>query len=159
MNLELEKAKKIVEKSQSKWAMSILEISKAYQNGQDYKKLTEKLVDNLYAVNFSKILFKPTKASVLQFRKTREEMISYFSAYNNVCTEDKGFAIDGWKKIRFENSEIITLEKVILAMGNYFFAKDDNIETKVEYTFGYIRDDSGNYKISLHHSSIPYKEI
>ena len=29
-------------------------------------------------------------------------------------------------------------------------------ETKVEYTFGYIRDINGNLRINLHHSSIPH---
>ena len=150
--------KNLVLEVQKKWASSILEISKAYNNGEEYKKLTENLVDNLYALNLTKILFKPTKAKVLQFRKTREEMISYFSGYNKVCIEDKGFAIEKWKKIRFENNEIVNLKKIILAMGNYYFTKIDNSEIKVEYTFGYITDIHGRLRINLHHSSLPYKE-
>jgi hypothetical protein len=40
-------------------------------------------------------------------------------------------------------------------MGNYFFTDQGGLETKVEYTFGYIHDEEGGLKIRLHHSSIP----
>ena len=45
-----------------------------------------------------------------------------------------------------------------IAMGNYYFTseQDKKNETKVEYTFGYIRDINGNLRINLHHSSIPH---
>ena len=41
-------------------------------------------------------------------------------------------------------------------MGNYFFTGPDGSDTKVEYTFGYVRGDDGKLKINLHHSSLPY---
>jgi len=41
-------------------------------------------------------------------------------------------------------------------MGNYFFTGTDGDETKVEYSFGYTKDEDGNLKIVLHHSSLPY---
>ena len=43
-------------------------------------------------------------------------------------------------------------------MGNYYFTSvdDKKNETKVEYTFGYIKDKRGNLRINLHHSSIPH---
>ena len=43
-------------------------------------------------------------------------------------------------------------------MGNYYFTseQDKKNETKVEYTFGYIKDINGNLRINLHHSSIPH---
>ena len=40
-------------------------------------------------------------------------------------------------------------------MGNYFFTDQRGVETKVEYTFGYIQDEEGRLRIQLHHSSIP----
>ena len=42
-------------------------------------------------------------------------------------------------------------------MGNYFFMTPDRDEVKVEFSFGYIVDSSGNLRINLHHSSIPAK--
>ncbi len=38
-------------------------------------------------------------------------------------------------------------------MGNYTFTDKNGINTNVEYTFGYIREDD-KLKIKLHHSSI-----
>ena len=42
-------------------------------------------------------------------------------------------------------------------MGEYYFysAKDGSV-SKVEYTFGYKRNDDGKIRIYLHHSSLPY---
>ena len=40
-------------------------------------------------------------------------------------------------------------------MGNYFFADQRGMDTKVEYTFGYIQDEEGRLRIQLHHSSMP----
>ena len=41
-------------------------------------------------------------------------------------------------------------------MGNYFFTETNGNEVKVEYTFGYVKDNDNNVLINLHHSSIPY---
>ena len=101
------------------------------------------------------VLFKPTLAVIEQFRPTFDSALSYFVASNNVCPEDKGFAIKGWTNVRFENTEIIVQETTALAMGNYYFTSPDGDEVKVEYTFGYIVDSSGNLRIQLHHSSMP----
>ena len=71
--------------------------------------------------------------------------------------EDNGFAIKPWYKIRFGENKIIISNDTAIAMGNYYFTseQDKKNETKVEYTFGYIRDINGNLRINLHHSSIP----
>lgn len=158
MKISKKSTKEIVEFHQKKWADHVLMIGNAYRKKQDYKKITEQLVDSLYALDITTVLFKPTKASEVQFRSNKEEMISYFSGYNNFCSEDKGFAIEDWKNIRFENHEIVNLENIILSMGNYFFKKLDNSELKVEYTFGYVFSIQGELKINLHHSSLPYKK-
>ena len=67
------------------------------------------------------VLFKPTLAVVEQFRPTFESALSYFVASNNACTEDEGFAIKGWTKVRFENDKVTTDGNRAFAMGNYFF--------------------------------------
>merc|ERR1711972_638286 len=44
-----------------------------------------------------------------------------------------------------------------ISMGNYYFTSaDDGSKTKVEYTFGYKKNDDGKPRIFLHHSSVPY---
>jgi hypothetical protein len=102
------------------------------------------------------VLFKPTLAAEEQFRPTFDKALSYFVASNNACPEDKGFAIKGWTKVKFENADIITEGSVGMAMGNYFFTKPDGDVSKVEYSFGYMLDNDGNARIILHHSSMPY---
>ena len=100
-------------------------------------------------------MFKPTLAAVEQFRPDFESALSYFVASNNACPEDKGFAIKGWTKVRFENSDVILSDDSATAMGNYFFTTPEGDEVKVEYTFGYITDSEGKLRINLHHSSMP----
>ncbi|OUV67796.1 MAG: hypothetical protein CBC89_02880, partial [Euryarchaeota archaeon TMED129] len=68
---------------------------------------------------------------------------------------DKGFAIKGWTKVRFENEGIIINGKSAIAMGNYFFMTPKGDEVKVEFSFGYIVDSDSSLRINLHHSSIP----
>ncbi|NDB65988.1 MAG: phosphoribosyl-AMP cyclohydrolase, partial [Euryarchaeota archaeon] len=115
----------------------------------------KKHIRELYAYESGTVLFKPTLASLEQFRQTPDAALSYFSASNGACAEDQGFAIKGWTKVRFENSGVILDTKNALAMGNYFFTGPDGSETKVEYTFGYILGDDGRLRIQLHHSSMP----
>ena len=71
------------------------------------------------------------------------------------CAEDKGFAIQPWTKVRFDNTDFILEDNRAIAMGNYFFTDLDGNEAKVEYTFGYKLVD-GVLKIDLHHSSFPF---
>jgi hypothetical protein len=84
-----------------------------------------------------------------------EGALSYFVAGNDEYSEDKGFAIKGWTKVRFENEGIIINGKSAIAMGNYFFMTPEGDEVKVEFSFGYIVDSDGSLRINLHHSSIP----
>tara|TARA_B100001248_G_scaffold214759_1_gene169395 strand:+ start:2322 stop:2783 length:462 start_codon:yes stop_codon:yes gene_type:complete len=144
-----------VEHAQQAWGDGIVAIARAHSNGGDYVGLATKHVDTLYAYQLGPVLFKPTLASVDQFRPTFETALSYFVASNNACREDRGFAIKGWTKVRFENSDVIISGNTALAMGNYFFTGPDSNDVKVEYTFGYIEDDQGNLRIQLHHSSMP----
>ena len=144
-----------VEDAQRAWGDGIVNIATAHINGGDYVDIATKHVEHLYAYDLSEVLFKPTMASIDQFRPTFESALSYFVASNGVCEEDSGFAIKGWTAVRFENSGIIINESNAIAMGNYFFTDKDGAETKVEYTFGYIRDGSNNLRIVLHHSSLP----
>lgn len=143
---------------QQKWGNSIIEIGKAYLDKKDYLKLTENFLDDLYYFNQGKVLFKPTKASHKQFRNKRNEFISYFIGHNKVSDEDKGFALEPWKDIYFQNFDFITYDDIVISMGNYLFTDYENKKTKVEYSFGYMLNQESKLKIIFHHSSIPYKQ-
>lgn len=144
-----------VESAQKAWGEGIVAIGHAHSTGGDYVSIARNHVDSLYAYGLTEVLFKPTMAAVEQFRPNFESALSYFVASNNECPEDKGFAIKGWTKVRFENADIILNDATALAMGNYFFTSPEGDELKVEYTFGYMVDVSGNLRIQLHHSSMP----
>lgn len=142
--------------AQESWANYIVEIGKLRSDTKRITVLVKQFIEELYAFKITKVLFKPTKAKVIPFRRTIEEFISYFIASNNVCPEDKGFALEPWKSVKFENYDITYNEKNVLAVGNYFFENESGHKIKVEYTFGYIIDETGKLKINLHHSSIPF---
>ena len=144
-----------VKDAQRAWGEGIVAIATAHTNGGDYVGLATDHVNTLYAYQMGPVLFKPTLAATDQFRPTFETALSYFVASNNACPEDQGFAIKGWTNVRFENSDVIIDGNTALAMGNYFFASQEGSEAKVEYTFGYIKDDDGSLRIQLHHSSMP----
>ncbi len=148
--------KEKVMEAQAKWADGIVRIGADFTDKKDYTQTAKDHIDHLYAYDISPVLFKPTKAVKDQFRGDKDKALSYFVATNGVCDEDKGFAIQPWTNVRFENSEIIVQGNTALAMGNYYFTDTDGGETAVEYTFGYIMDDHGNLRINLHHSSVPF---
>ena len=146
---------KEVIKAQETWANAIVEIGETYKNKGDYKTVAANTVDNLYGYDEGKVLFKPTKAAEGQFRLTEEDALSYF--VKGKISEDKGFALQPWSKVRFENAGVSVSCSDAVAMGNYYFT-DANTgkETKVEYTFGYRRSNDGKLLIDLHHSSLPF---
>lgn len=137
--------------AQKAWGDGIVAIGKA----KDPQSAAKKHIDTLYAYDLGPVLFKPTKAAIVQFRDTKEEALSYFVGGKE--PEDKGFALAPFTKVRFENTGIAIDCDTALAQGNYFFTKTDGQEIKVEYSFGYVEDAKGALKINLHHSSLPYK--
>ncbi|KJY76480.1 lipoprotein [Vibrio nigripulchritudo] len=139
-----------VEAAQIGWGEGIVKIGKA----SDPREAAIKHLEEFYAFGEGQVLFKPTLASVDQFRGTQKEALSYFIGQD--LAEDKGFALAPYIKVRWENEGIITDGDSAMAMGNYFFTKTNGEEVKVEYSFGYIKDEEGNVKINLHHSSLPF---
>ena len=140
-------------KAQKKWSEGIIKMGEISNNRVLLQSFVSEFLDDVY--NFQeKVLFKPTKANIEQFRNNKESATSYFIAGNNKkCDEDNGFALSKWSNIKFENSDIIINENQGLAMGNYTFENSDT-KIKVEYSFVYIKIND-SIKISLHHSSIP----
>jgi len=149
---------------QAKWANAIKTISKTYLEQGDYIGAAAEAAAELYGYGHSQVLFKPTKAAEYPFRPTGGEAMSYFVGGDVVeggYDEDGGFAINGgkgWADVVFTNHNIELLGPAAVAMGSYVFTCATTGDTaKVEYTFGYKRNDDGNARIFLHHSSVPYK--
>lgn len=149
-------SKEQVIEAQNKWGAGVVKIGSLKDNRQECEDYTSAFIDERYNYENGPVLFKPTKCAHEQFRPTKPEAVSYFIAgENRSCEEDKGFALQPWTKVRFENAGFILEEKRATAMGNYFFTDLDGNEAKVEYTFGYALV-GGELKIDLHHSSFPY---
>lgn len=143
--------------AQQAWGEGIVAIGAAFTAGEDYRAVAGEHVRRFY--NYepgATVLFKPTLASVDQFRGSFDEALSYFVGTEG--SEDNGFAIAPYTSVRWENEGTVISPSgdMAVAMGNYFFAGTDGNETKVEYSFSYLRDDAGDLRINLHHSSLPY---
>ena len=147
-------SEKAVIDAQTAWGEGIVAIAKVHTDGGDYTARATQHIEDLYAYGDTSVMFKPTLASVDQFREKFGEALSYF--VGTPGSEDSGFAIKGWTNVRWENNGIYTTDDTAMAMGNYFFTGPDGKEIKVEYTFGYVKDASGALKINLHHSSLPF---
>ena len=128
-------------KSQDLWARGLVEIGKFKDDYSRAKNLTLELMYQLY-----------------DFRDDEDSALSYFIGADKNFPEDSGFAMSQWKNIEFKNDSINIYEDVAIVMGNYFFTDGSGAETKVEYTFGYIKRDK-SLKIILHHSSLPYNSF
>ena len=145
-----------VQDAQNLWGEGVVKIGSLKNNRTECEEFANEFLNERYAFETSSVLFKPTKCALEQFRPTKLEALSYFIAgYERACQEDKGFAIEPWTSVRFENAGFILEENRAIAMGNYFFTDLGGNEAKVEYTFGY-KLINGQLKIDLHHSSFPY---
>jgi len=141
--------------AQIAWGEGIVAIGKTFTEEGDFKAAAEKHITDFYAYgDDSTVLFKPTLAARDQFRGDFAEALSYFIGTEG--SEDGGFAIKPWTAVRWENEGTVTDGDSAMAMGNYYFTDTDGNDTKVEYTFGYVRDADGKVKINLHHSSLPF---
>ena len=148
--------KEQVLEAQKLWGDGVVKIGSLKQSRSECEEYASIFLDNRYAFEQGDVLFKPTKCEIEQFRPTKPEALSYFIAGDDrACQEDKGFAINPWTNVRFENSGFILEENRAIAMGNYFFTDLQGVEAKVEYTFGYKLLE-GELKIDLHHSSFPF---
>jgi len=144
--------------AQRAWGDSIVRIGKIFMEGGDYKSAAIEHINKFYNYQDGPVLFKPTMASIKQFRTDFRGALSYFVGGDDEYPEDHGFAIKPWSKVRWENIGIKIIGNVALAMGNYYFtpAKGGD-EVKVEFSFAYIKDKEGNLKIILHDSHLPFK--
>ncbi len=148
--------KEQVLEAQNTWGQGVVKIGSLKGSRLECEAFTGEFLEKLYSFGKSTVLFKPTKCAIEQFRPLKEQALSYFIAGDSrACNEDKGFAIQPWTKVRFENTDIILEENRAIAMGNYFFTDLNGQEAKVEYTFGYKLIE-GVLKIDVHHSSFPY---
>ena len=161
-----------VKAAQDAWCGALVAISTAHAEGglAKSKPLSSDIIDAAYAYQFGPVAFKPTWAyGEKTFRTTKDGALSYFIG-DDPNYNDPGFGIgsegDGnypnlsnrspWVKCTPEIFAIQVFGNTANSMGWVRFEAEDGTTSKVDKTFSYVRDDNGNLRITVHHSSSPY---
>lgn len=148
-----------VEAAQQAWGDALVQIATDYsEGGIDKARATaEAVIAAAYGYDMGPVLFKPTLTEAPRtFRTTAEGALSYFVGHNEAFPTDTGFAIKGWTAVEIENAAIFISGNTAKTIGNVHITGADGSVTTVDKTWGYQRDDAGNLRIVLHHSSLPY---
>ena len=146
--------------ARSAWGESMIEISQAYEKKgiEQATVVANKMLDNLYGFEFGAVLFKPTLSGGNQtFRSDKEGALSYFVGNNPKYPMDSGFGIKDWLEVKSETSSVLIDQNIAMWMGWVTFINKDGTSIKVDKSWGYKKNENGNLKIVLHHSSLPYK--
>ena len=154
-----------VKAAQDTWCEALITISKTHDEGglAKSKPLAGEVIDAAYGYQFGPVAFKPTWAKGNQtFRYTRAGALSYFVG-GDPSFDDPGFAIgtpdakrSPWVKCEPEIFVIQSFGNTANAMGWVHLEAADGTTSKVDKTFGYVRDDDGALRIVVHHSSTPF---
>lgn len=148
-----------VQAAQQAWCKALVDISKTHAtSGQPAAKaLAEKVIDSAYGYQMGAVLFKPTLTVNPQtFRTTRAGALAYFVGGDAAYPKDTGFALKGWTQCEVSNAGIFITGNSATSMGKVSFTGKDGKVTTVDKTWGYVRDDAGKLRITLHHSSLEY---
>jgi len=145
--------------AQKAWGDALVSSSTTYDTeGKDAAKaLAGKVIDEAYGYQFGLVLFKPTLTTAPQtFRTTRASALAYFVGDDPAFPKDKGFALNGWRKVESKNAGIFIAGDTATSMGKVTLTdKDGNVIT-VDKTWQFFKDDTGKLRIVVHHSSLPY---
>lgn len=145
--------------AQQGWCKALVDISTTYgKNGQAAAKdLAEKVIDAAYGYQMGAVLFKPTLTVNPQtFRTTRAGALSYFVGGDPSFPKDSGFALKGWNKCDIDNAAIFIAGDSATTMGKVHFTGKDGKVTSVDKTWEFVKDDAGQLRIVVHHSSLEY---
>ncbi len=151
--------KQDIEKAQRSWCQALIDISKAYETGGQpaAKALADKVIDAAYAFQSGGVLFKPTLSVNPQtVRTTKQGALAYFVGGDPDYPNDKGFALKGWTKCVAEDNAIIILGDTATSLGKVRITNKDGATVTVDKTWQYVKDDQGNLRIVVHHSSLEY---
>lgn len=145
--------------AQQAWCNALVSISRANaQSGQAAARaLAEQVIDGAYAYQMGAVLFKPTLTTAPQtFRTTREGALAYFVGGNSNFPQDKGFALKGWTACNAKKAAVFIAGNAASWMGNIMLTGADGNITTVDKTWKFVRDNNGQLRIAVHHSSLPF---
>ena len=141
----------------------MVEISKTYRNGGNYKELAGAFIDKLYNFQNGRVFFRPTLAAAPRnFRTTRAGALSYFIGEDPNFPDDEGFAKKPWAAARYDNAiegsnAIQIYGNIAMTMGNVYLKYEvstDDKEVVVDKVFAYLKDREGNLRLIVHKSAV-----
>lgn len=147
-----------VKAAQDAWGKALIQISNDYQQGGFAKAKTtaQAVLDLAYGYDLGPVLFKPTLASGdTTFRTTEDGALAYFVGGNSQYP-DKGFALKGWTQYEYKNAGVQIHGDLAITMGHVILTDKNGKVTIVDKTWGFKKDEKGQVRIVLHHSSLPY---
>jgi hypothetical protein len=145
--------------AQQGWCAALVNISNTHEaSGQAAAKtLAENVIDAAYGYQMGAVLFKPTLTVNPQtVRATRQGALAYFVGGDTSFPQDTGFALRGWKQCEIVNAAIFIAGDSATTMGKVHFTNSAGDVTTVDKTWGFVKDDAGDLRIVLHHSSLEY---
>lgn len=145
--------------AQQDWCKALIDISEKHENsGQSAAKdLAEKVIDAAYGYQMGAVLFKPTiTVNPHTFRTTRDGALSYFVGGDPSFPADSGFALMGWKKCEIDNAAVFITGNSAVSMGKVHLTGKGGSITSVDKTWGFVKDDAGQLRIIVHHSSLEH---
>ena len=145
--------------AQQGWCKALVDIAATgTKSGQPAAKaLAEKVIDAAYGYQMGAVLFKPTLTVNPQtFRTTRAGALAYFVGGDPAFPKDTGFAMKGWTQCAVDNAAIFIAGDSATTMGKVHFTGKDGKITSVDKTWKFVKDDAGNVRIVVHHSSLEY---
>ena len=151
-----------VNAAQQAWCDALVKIGKVHKDGGDYKAAASQIIDDLYDYKEGRVFFKPTLAfGKNTFRKTKEGALAYFVGGNPDFPEDKGFALEPWTKVRYDNAGegnngIQIHGEIALTMGNVYLTGKSGNEVMVDKTFAFRRCADGKLRLVVHKSALPF---
>lgn len=150
-----------VNAAQQAWCDGLVAIGKAHSEGRDYQSIAKQVIDDLYDYQEGSVFFKPTLAfGKNTFRPTAEGALAYFVGGNKSFPDDSGFALKGWKEVRYDNNAaengVQIHGEIAITMGNVFLKDAQGKLTAVDKTFVFRRCRDGKLRLCVHKSSLPF---
>lgn len=145
-------------RAQLAWSEMVIEIGEVVRAGGDYRSHARALLREVYDFDRGPVLLKPAFASGHPIRTEFEDIASYY--VGGGVWEDEGFALKPWRKIRFGRQYASFGQGSATLMGSCFLTPARSaVETQLDFTMGFRRDPQGVARMTLHHSSAPFRPI
>lgn len=146
--------------AQKAWGDALVNISKAHDEGgiDKARQLANQVLDGAYGYQLGPVLFKPTlTVSPQTFRTTKDGALAYFVGGDSRYPTDTGFALKGWRKVDVNNTGVLINGDTATTMGKVTMTDKNGQRTTVDKTWTFKKDDQGQLRIVVHHSSLPYQ--